>query len=282
MVMKPEDVYDAIEGCHPGQLETGNPDDLAIQEQVQADEVLQLQLEKSQALDQHLADVFVDVPVDAGLQQQLHQAIDSVVAIQGMVPDECFQSEQGGSADESVDSAAHKTSLGGQILQWAALAATLLIAVSIWRQFSPAEPLSSDLLVAQASDWTGQVLAAGRTWNPGVENVPGTYPMDTHVLPPVQRWTRLKTSLDPRTVVYDLSSAKAGRLLLFVVRSDESYQLPQVALQELAGSGPLTVGAWQHGGLLYVMVGRRNGRPLQQYIRQRLLGSSWRATRPAV
>ena len=42
MVMKPEDVYDAIEGCHPGQLETGNPDDLAIQEQVQAHIVLLL------------------------------------------------------------------------------------------------------------------------------------------------------------------------------------------------------------------------------------------------
>jgi hypothetical protein len=282
MMMKPEDVYDAIEGSHPGQLETGSQDDLAIHEQVQADEVLQLQLEKSQALDQYLADVFVDVPVHAGLQEQLHQAIDSVVAIQGMVPDECFQPEQGGSADESIDTAASKNSTAGQLLRWGALAATLLIAVTIWRQFSPADPLSSDLLVAQASDWTGQVLAAGRAWNTGVDNVPGTYPMDTHVMPPVQRWTRLKTSSDPRAVVYDLSSVKTGRLLLFVVRSGQSYQLPQVALQELAGSGPLTVGAWQHGDLLYVMVGRRNGPPLQQYIRQRLLGYHWRAMRPAV
>ena len=282
MVMKPEDVYDVIEGCHPGQLEAGDPDDVAMHEQVQADAVLQLQLEKSHVLDQHLADVFTDVPVQAELQEQLHRAIDSAVAVQGMVPDECFQSEQRGSTGEPVAAQASKSSFGGQVLRWGALAATLLIAVSIWRQFSPTDPLTADLLVAQASDWTGQVLAAGRTWNPGVENVPGTYPMDTHVMPPVQRWTRLKTSIDPRAVVYDLSSAKAGKLLLFVVRSGQSYRLPQVALQELAGSGPLTVGAWQHGDLLYVMVGRRNGPPLQQYIRQRLLGYHWRLMRPAV
>ncbi len=282
MVMKPEDVYDVIEGCHPGQLEAGNSDDVAMHEQVQADAVLQLQLEKSQVLDQHLADVFTDVPVQAGLQEQLHQAIDSAVAIQAMVPNECFQSEQRESTGEPVANQASKPSVGGQVLRWGALAATLLIAVSIWRQFGPADPLSADLLVAQASSWTGQVLAAGRTWNPGVENVPRTYPMDTHVMPPVQRWTRLKTSIDPRAVVYDLSSTKAGKLLLFVVRSGESYQLPQVALQELAGSGPLTVGAWQHGDLLYVMVGRRNGPPLQQHIRQRLLGYHWRLMRPAV
>ncbi|MCP3694376.1 MAG: hypothetical protein GY917_19380, partial [Planctomycetaceae bacterium] len=56
----------------------------------------------------------------------------------------------------------------------------------------------------------------------------------------------------------------------------------EVAMQELGGSGPLTAGAGQHGDLLYLMVGRRNGPPLQQHIRQRLLGYHWRLMRPAV
>ncbi|MFP6602160.1 MAG: hypothetical protein VB862_06505, partial [Pirellulaceae bacterium] len=242
------------------------------------DDVLQAQFEKSQALDQQLTEVFADVPVPAGLRERLQEAIAQAVAYQGLPIDEC-RDTTGPAEDQQSDPVIVEVTEErrfSQSLRWLALAASLLIVAAVWRQFQPAEPVSPELLAGQATTWTERVMAASHDWNSDLRQSPSTHPIDSYVLPKPQRWSRLKTNIDPRAVVYDLSSLKTDRLLLFVFRSRQSYQVPRVALQELMGTGALTVGAWQQGDLLYVMVGRRNGPALQQFIKQRLLGYLWR------
>lgn len=277
-MMDAEKVYDALEGYRPGQLETPGVADQAIRDQLLEDDVLQAQFEKSQALDQQLTEVFADVPVPAGLRERLQEAIAQAVAYQGLPIDEC-RDTTGPAEDQQSDPVIVEVTEErrfSQSLRWLALAASLLIVAAVWRQFQPAEPVSPELLAGQATTWTERVMAASHDWNSDLRQSPSTHPIDSYVLPKAQRWSRLKTNIDPRAVVYDLSSLKTDRLLLFVFRSRQSYQVPQVALQELMGTGALTVGAWQQGDLLYVMVGRRNGPALQQFIKQRLLGYLWR------
>jgi hypothetical protein len=276
--MDAEKVYDALEGYRPGQLETPGVADQAIRDQLLEDDVLQAQFKKSQALDQQLTEVFADVPVPAGLRERLQEAIAQAVAYQGLPIDECCDTT-GPAEDQQSDPVIVEVTEErrfSQSLRWLALAASLLIVAAVWRQFQPAEPVSPELLAGQATTWTERVMAASHDWNSDLRQSPSTHPIDSYVLPKAQRWSRLKTNIDPRAVVYDLSSLKTDRLLLFVFRSRQSYQVPQVALQELMGTGALTVGAWQQGDLLYVMVGRRNGPALQQFIKQRLLGYLWR------
>lgn len=277
-MMDAEKVYDALEGYRPGQLETPGVADQAIRDQLLEDDVLQAQFKKSQALDQQLTEVFADVPVPAGLRERLQEAIAQAVAYQGLPIDECCDTT-GPAEDQQSDPVIVEVTEErrfSQSLRWLALAASLLIVAAVWRQFQPAEPVSPELLAGQATTWTERVMAASHDWNSDLRQSPSTHPIDSYVLPKAQRWSRLKTNIDPRAVVYDLSSLKTDRLLLFVFRSRQSYQVPQVALQELMGTGALTVGAWQQGDLLYVMVGRRNGPALQQFIKQRLLGYLWR------
>jgi hypothetical protein len=276
--MDAEKVYDALEGYRPGQLETPGVADQAIRDQLLEDDVLQAQFKKSQTLDQQLTEVFADVPVPAGLRERLQEAIAQAVAYQGLPIDECCDTT-GPAEDQQSDPVIVEVTEErrfSQSLRWLALAASLLIVAAVWRQFQPAEPVSPELLAGQATTWTERVMAASHDWNSDLRQSPSTHPIDSYVLPKAQRWSRLKTNIDPRAVVYDLSSLKTDRLLLFVFRSRQSYQVPQVALQELMGTGALTVGAWQQGDLLYVMVGRRNGPALQQFIKQRLLGYLWR------
>ena len=278
MVMDAEKIYDALEGYRPGQLETQGVADQAVRDQLLEDDVLQAQFEKSQALDQQLTEVFTDVPVPTGLRERLQEAIVQAVACEGLPIDDCCDTT-GPAEDQQSDPVIVEVTEErrfSQALRWLALAASLLIVAAVWRQFQPAEPVSPELLAGQATTWTERVMAASQVWNSDLRNSPSTHPIDSYVLPKPQRWSRLKTNIDPRAVVYDLSSLKTDRLLLFVFRSRQSYQVPQVALQELMGTGALTVGAWQQGDLLYVMVGRRNGPALQQFIKQRLLGYLWR------
>lgn len=277
-MMDAEKVYDALEGYRPGQLETPGVADQAIRDQLLEDDVLQAQFKKSQALDQQLTEVFADVPVPAGLRERLQEAIAQAVAYQGLPIDDCCDTTgpAGDQQSEPVVVEVTEERRFSQSLRWLALAVSLLIVAAVWRQFQPVEPVSPELLAGQATTWTERVMAAGHDWNSDLRQSPSTHPIDSYVLPKPQRWSRLKTNIDPRAVVYDLSSLKTDRLLLFVFRSRQSYQVPQVALQELMGTGALTVGAWQQGDLLYVMVGRRNGPALQQFIKQRLLGYLWR------
>ena len=282
-MMDAEKLYDALEGYRPGQLDEHRAEDQALRDQLLEDDVLQAQFEKSQALDQQLTEVFADVSVPAGLRERLQEAIVEAVAADGLPVGECLETTgpAGGPQSEPVVVEVTEERRFSQALRWLALAASLLIVAAVWRQFKPAEPVSPELLASQATTWTERVMSADHNWNRDLRQKPSTHPIDSYVLPQPQRWSRLKTKIDPRAVVYDLSSLKTDRLLLFVFRSRQSYQLPPVALQKLMGTGALTVGAWQQDDLLYVMVGRRNGPALQQFIKQRLLGYFWLATPPA-
>ena len=277
-MMDAEKIYDALEGYRPGQLDGSGAEDQSVRDQLLEDDVLQSQFEKSQALDQQLTEVFADVTVPAGLRERLQEAIVEAVASDGLPIGECVATigpTEGQQSDPVVIDVTEERRFS-QALRWLALAGSLLIVAAVWRQLAPTEPVSPELLAGQATTWTERVMSADHNWNRDLKQKPSTHPIDSYVLPQPQRWSRLKTKIDPRAVVYDLSSLKTDRLLLFVFRSRQSYQLPPVALRELMGTGALTVGAWQQDDLLYVMVGRRNGPALQQFIKQRLLGYIWR------
>jgi|GEM_PF-2758476 len=280
--MDAEKLYDALEGYRPGQLDDPGTEDQALCSQLLEDEILQAQFEKSQALDQQLTEVFADVAVPTGLRERLQEAIVEAVAAEAMSVDACLEATgvaDGVQANAKVSEVTEEQRFS-QAWRWLALAGSLLIAAALWRQLQPTDPISPSVLASQATVWTQQVMSADHSWNRELGQQPSTHPIDSYVLPKPQRWSRLKTEIDPRAVVYDLSSLKTGRLLLFVFRSRQAYQLPPIALQELMGTGALTVGAWQQDDLLYVMVGRRNGPALRQFFKQRLLGYLWRADFP--
>jgi hypothetical protein len=281
--MDAEKLYDALEGYRPGQLDDPGTEDQVLCDHLLEDDILQTQFEKSQSLDQQLTEVFADVAVPAGLRERLQEAIVEAVATETMSIDSCIETTGAADGMPSASKVIEVTEERrfSQALRWLALAGSLLIATALWRQFQSTDPISPDLLASQATAWTEQVMSADHSWNRDLEQKPSTHPIDSYVLPKAQQWSRLKTDIDPRAVVYDLSSLKTGRLLLFVFRSRQEYQLPPIALQELMGTGALTVGAWQQDDLLYVMVGRRNGPALRQFIKQRLLGYLWRAASPA-
>lgn len=282
--MDEKKIYDVLEGCRPGQLESDCSEFRAVREELLEDEVLQLQFEKSQAFDQCLTEEFLDVPVADDVRDRLQEAIDEAVGRPELDIDACCES-LGPASDQAVQLAGDEEKPSGRLgrtIGWLVVVASLLTAVVIWQQFRNDEPVSPESLAGQAENWTKQVWSDQHEWNYDLQQLPSNYPVADDVLPPVQRWSSLETEIDRRAVVYDLSSKKTGRLLLFVFRTRQSYQLPQFALKELMGSGRNAVAAWQKDDLLYVMVGRRDGQPrLREFIKRRPLAKMWRPTDPA-
>jgi len=280
MTMNEQQRNQLIDSCRPGDPEA---------EQLIAEHDLAELATRSHALDQMMADALADVEIPPGLEDRLLASLAELPLDgqgrheQGPLSEQSLQDvlqtdASGPQADVAVgaiepgESSRRRTAIAGFVM--AAVAAVVLAIVM--------RPTSTETAPYPASELAGRVAQ----WLPRLENAisdlagwqqaavepSAGYLADRQVIPAARSWRMFSTGLDKQAVVWDLSSRRDGEVYLVVLRPSERYSLPEMPLRRLTSSGQWSLGAWQTGDTLYVLIGGRGVRSLDRLIRQPVLG----------
>jgi hypothetical protein len=142
-------------------------------------------------------------------------------------------------------------------------AAGLLVAISAALVSRP--PATSRLDIAdEAAVWFRQLAG---TWRP-VARPPKGFPIPAGIGGTPIGWQPLAGSVAKKGVAYDLTQGRNTHAVLFVLgtsRRDLPIAPPHVPQSTTAG---LAIGAWQSGGLLYVLVVQGDERAYRKFFSQ--------------
>ena len=143
----------------------------------------------------------------------------------------------------------------------AALAATILVALSVGRWLQTADDSSLEAMTAQ---WLSQVAADGeQAWQKMGSAPPSLKIPDAIVAVPAS-WRRLG---DGRTMACRIVHPAAGTALLFVARSSAEHLPAEPPAVPQSTTGGQAVGYWQSASTLYVLVVPGNARSYRSFVR---------------
>ena len=134
-------------------------------------------------------------------------------------------------------------------------AALLLAAVAAW-QFWPRQPqvVSAAQLAGEAQEWFNVAAATKAGWQPPSTTAPLAFPAGS-ITGKFYHWQSLRIPQEPTLVAFDLAGPRLpGRTYLFVAKTMRDYQVSSVPFTRLPATGGLTMGAWEQGGMIYVLV----------------------------
>lgn len=263
------EILTAIDACRPGSDDLYQEEMSSLAESLQDDPRTRQWYDRSQRLDAAVAEAFRDVPVPAGLADRLLASVSPT-----------------GIDEESVVSPAQQrpAATRRRWRRWAlsltaGCASLVLLAVGLAFFFSSEPTLTSQAVVNQAIQWTYTVGRSDDPWNADLAQVPKKYVFDRDSLRRTpSRWQRiqLKTSLDRRAVVYDLTTARSQpTAVLFVV---------DIGDRETTGlqGGPTfppssetdgwCVGTWRKGRRLYVLAVQGDKQRYREMVKISVLG----------
>lgn len=223
------------------------------------DPALAAELARIEAWDLELDQAFQDLPIPANLADRL------LVAVQAPAPlAETVSAATLSSAPESaatiVVAAQQPLTTARPRRVWLAVAGglALVTVVAVGLQFLP--PLSQTI-IAESLLAEARTLVQGldeEAWQSDLQSSQlSDHPTATGaLLARPQRWQHLNSSLDRQTIVYDLVGAGRKRAMLLVMRSPGA----QSTLASFPARTPesttegFSLGAWQQGDLVYVLV----------------------------
>jgi hypothetical protein len=257
-----ESLREQIDACRPGS------DDLALSGlaelagAAEQDRAVAAELDRSQRFDRAVISALHDVPVPGDLLERLlagasgdsnaDRALTTVGSSDAVVV----------SAGSAALSAPARVSRRW-IIALATVAAVALIAVGVAPLLPrPGRDAPQDQLGEAAVHWHKDNSPRAEGWTAFASSTP-PYPLLRNN-PLRQR--RYETAHGP-AVVYDL--APPGRqALLFVVTTRHTFPVQTSPYTTITASGGLTIGAWQRGNTLYVLIISPDGHRLEDYVRQ--------------
>lgn len=260
--MRTQDWNEAIDACRYGSDDLSRPELAPLAEALEGDPEVRQTFERSQQLDAQIAVAFGSVPVPRGLAERLREQLEQALDADAPRP---------APADSSRGSGRWRTA-PRRIVVGASAAVVAAILLLGWH-FVGSQPLSPARLADETAGWLPAALAQERDWSAELATAPqDPYPRQhlAGVLP--SRWFTLSTALDRRTVLYDLTPAGSGRVLLFAARPRGSCAVAAAPLTVLSSTGGWTVGAWQQSGTLYVLAVEGSERRLRSFIRASHVG----------
>lgn len=280
MTQNEQHLKQLIDSCQPGDSES---------EQLIAENDLADLAARTHALDRLLAEALADVEIPVGLEDRLldglleaglsadagHQhGLLSEKSLQDVVQTKATDQHDVVTAVQNQESRStgRRTAIAGIVV---AAVAAVILAIA-WRPTSTeTAPYPASELAGRVAQWLPRLetaIADTAGWQQASIEPPLAYLADRQVVPHARSWREFETRLDPQAVIWDLSSRRYGEVYLVVLRPSERYSLPEMPLRRLTSSGQWSLGAWQTGDTLYVLVGGRGVRSLDRLIRQPVLG----------
>lgn len=258
------ELREQIDACRPGS------DDLALAgladlaQAAESDRAVVAELDRSQRFDRAVVSALHEVPVPGDLLERLlaqAERNEQLIASEGPTavnaPSPATGSEP--AKREHAKRGPRRWLLAGASL--AALAASLVgLGLFLPR---PARDVSESELAEAAADWFSEAAGQTNGWTVySAKRAPHT------ALREVPKQSREIETDFGRATVYDLSSPR-GRAYLVVLSTRDRFAVAPLPFAAVPGaSRGLSIGAWQSGGQLYVLV-LSNGLRLDELLRRR-------------
>ena len=249
---------EAIEACRPGSDDLSDPGLAFLAGHLAADPALREAFERLKRLDASLAEAFQDVPVPEGLAGQIAARLAATLGRQSTsVGEQHLGATAAPEPIAEVPKPRRRVSRrwllagAGSLAAVAASAAVALLV--LWPEGEALTPAQ----VCQTAedyfegDWDQQGQFAAQVQPP--DAYPAGADFDVRRFPQM-RWRPVRDFLGHRGAAYDLTPPGARRATLYVVKCTVPG-LPTVPpLRPTRATGNRSVGAWQTGGLLHVLV----------------------------
>jgi hypothetical protein len=258
------ELREQIDACRPGSDDLALPGlaDLALavggDRAAASDRAVAEELDRSQQFDRAVISALHDVPVPGDLLERLlAQAERNKALVASEVATEA----------NAPSPAASSTPAKRGFRRWilagvglAALAASLL-ALGLFLP-EPARDVSQSELAEAAADWFSEAADPASTWTAyTTKRAPHNALRE---LP--KRSRQMQTAFGPATV-YDLSSSRGGAFLV-VLSTRDRFDVDPLPFADVRGaSRGFSIGAWQSGGQLFVLVSK-NGVRLDELLRR--------------
>lgn len=253
------ELREQIDACRPGS------DDLALAgladlaQAVESDCAVAAELDRSQRFDRAVVSALHEVPAPGDLLSRLLAQAErnkQLVASEGAT---VVNAPAPATSAPPAKRGARRWILAGVGL--AALAASLA-ALGLFLP-EPARDVSQSELAEAAADWFSEAAGRNDGWTAyTTKRAPHTA---LRVTPTRSR--QMKTNFGPATI-YDLSSSRGGAFLV-VLSTRNRFDVDPLPFADVRGaSRGLSIGAWQSGDQLFVLVSK-NGLRLDELLRRR-------------
>lgn len=262
-------ILEAIEACRPASEDLEDPALAFLAAQLEADPEVREVFERCQRVDATLAEVFRDVPVPEGLADRITARLAAVRNGRGAFGE--GQSAATTTVPEPIAKVAPSrrrvsrrwllAGAGGM-----AVAASLVVALIIGSRELPvlerAEVLDGAIDFFD-DDWNREGQLAAQTQPPLA--YPAGPEFDVAKFPQI-RWRRIGDFLGCEGVAYDMARPGGARATLYVVKCTVPNLPSGPPLTPSRTTGNRSVGAWQTGDLLYVLVVEGGHRTYQSFL----------------
>ena len=265
-------LVEAMEACRPASDDMNDPALAPLASRVAADPRFRDRFERLQQLDVTLAGAFRDVPVPDGLADRITTRL--AAARTAEIP---LAEHQAGAETAATEPIAEAAKPRRRLLRrWlvagvagAAVAASLLVAFMLPEQ--QPQVLQPEVVWEGAKDFFeterdagGQLVAE----SPPPAEYPTSSDFSVARFPHV-RWRPIRDFLGRQGVAYEIGRPGGPRATLYVVQCSVANLPAAPPLSPARTTGNRSVGAWQTGELLYVLVVEGGARTYESYLPRR-------------
>ncbi|WP_254510807.1 hypothetical protein [Anatilimnocola floriformis] len=260
MIEKPS-LRELLDACRADQHDPQRPElaaELApLARELQANAELQQAAEKSERFDRSVRAALDDVALPAGLLERMLTGCEAAV----VAPAEPL-------AEATATS--RRFSRRQAIALFAAAASLLIAVMGAWLfgdWWNRPRPVSNDQLAQSAMTWLDQSGPAAQ-WSTAAAPAK-EFPLDAALVYRPVRWRYLDAAKKD-AVVYEMRH-ESQRALLFVYKLKQPHpNVGSYPYSALTASGGVSLGAWQRGGMVYVLavVGGNGRRPVDTFVRR--------------
>jgi hypothetical protein len=250
---------DALEACRPGSDDLSDPALAPLAAEMAVDPELERRYHCVQQADRRIAEAFDDVPVPAGLRQRVlrrlaEEAAGAVVpAVDPELPPAAVSTPPAEAALPSPPRPARIVSRRRLAAVAACVGAAAALLAVVWLNLPRTPAYTPQTVLADAQEFfsrdafgTGSLLSeasAPRDWPFSREMVRGAG----------IRWRRVEGLLGGSGVAYDLPGPPGVRATVYVVGRTIPGLPSRPPRRPPWNTGGCMLGAWQEGGLVYVL-----------------------------
>lgn len=272
--MDSREIRELLSACRPDRSDLTAEQRRAIDAKLDQDAALRKQWESSQAWDARLEAAFKDVPVPAGLADQLLAAVSEALAPPATTAEDAgpettvFAAAGSPAAVESVElRPRHTVWTRRTLLVAAACAAAVLVVAGPLMYWHWNDPLTTEFVINTTDSWEKRIDPAAWRDDAGPS---ADYALDSTLALYNVSWQPLAVPYDSNAVVYRATLApNHTSALLFVVRTDRGQTLDTIPpTRPNSSTGGRCIGVWKSQGNLYVLVVHGSSLDYLQAIRQ--------------
>ena len=256
--MNDREIKEAIDACRPGADDAGLPEMAGLAGMLCDDERARQLYERTQRSDAAIGHAFRNTSVPEGLQDRLLEAVQRQAAeptqearsfVDGAINEEQSPSEGGVLSVASRGAIRRRYLVGVGVCVAVAVAAVCFLFGGFGNGDGPLPtelPGEVEQWVREREQWTD--------WSENLAQAAHPYPQKDLIRGVPIRWRVVRTRYDSRAILYDITPPTGqGFAYVICIRARTTALPPLPPRFPISQTGGIAIGAWQSGGMVYVL-----------------------------